>query len=554
MKVRNRRLPLALLALTGVVGATASCAGAERAKPAGLSAAERSAAEKGAGHVVQTEYGAVRGKADGNVRVFQGIPFAAPPVGELRWRPPRPPARWTSTRDATRPGAACPQNPGEIPSGSKNEDCLNLNVTAPAGDPAEPRPVVVWVHGGGYYMGAGANYDARRMAAQGDVVVVTVNYRLGVFGFFGHPGLEGSGTYGLKDQQAALSWVKRNISRFGGDPRNVTFAGQSAGGVSGCAQLTSPGAKGLFGKAVLQSGSCSLGWLKNFDYRRQPAGDILQPLATVQARGRRTSADLGCTGDDHAVIACMRGLPVDRLLPVLEKYMYPAYGTDVLPARPADALRAGRFHRVPVLSGNTRDEATQSTAVYDEAGAGQRKPMTEQTFDAVMAETFGEDEAAVRAEYPRAAYDSAALAWSAIVTDRKWAYAQYAMSRTLSRWVPVYQYEFADPNPPALSPAPPKMPMGAQHASELWYLFDLGGMPPALDPGQRLLAGRMIGYWTSFAASGDPAKAGGPSWPAFTTIGNRTPHVQSLAPGHGGIRPVDLAAEHHLAFWTNLAR
>ncbi|WP_021599509.1 carboxylesterase/lipase family protein [Actinomadura welshii] len=551
MRARNRRLPLALLALTAGV-ATASCADA---KPAKLSASGGTGApHDGDGPVAHTEYGAVRGKATGNVRVFQGVPYAAPPVGDLRWQDPRPPAPWGDTRDATRPGPACPQGPGEIPSGSKNEDCLNLNVTAPAGDPAKPRPVVVWVHGGGYYMGAGGNYTADRMAAQGDVVVVTVNYRLGVFGFFGHPGLEGSGSYGLKDQQAALSWVNRNIARFGGDPRNVTFAGQSAGGVSGCAQLTSPGARGLFGKAILQSGSCSLGWLKNFDYRGQKPDDVLLPLATVQARGRQTAADLGCTGDDPAVIACMRKLPVDKLMPVLSKYIHPAYGTDVLPMRPSDALRAGRFHHVPVLSGNTRDESTQSTAIYDEAAAGRRRPMTEQTFNTVMSETFGEDEKAVRAEYPRSAYDSAALAWSAIVTDRKWVYAQNAMSRTLSRQVPVYQYEFADPHPPALTPGPPKMPMGAQHASELWYLFDLGGLPPKLDPERARLAQQMIGYWTSFAAFGDPGRAGGPRWPLFRTTGGRTPHVQSLAPGAGGIRPVDLAAEHHLPFWTRLAR
>ncbi|TDC98289.1 carboxylesterase family protein [Actinomadura sp. 7K507] len=506
------------------------------------------------GHVVRTEYGAVRGKADGPVRVFQGIPYAAPPVGGLRWKDPRPPEPWKDVRDATRPGPACPQNSGEIPGGSKDEDCLNLNVTTPSGVPAKPRPVIVWVHGGGYYMGSGASYGAKRMAAQGDAVVVSVNYRLGVFGFFGHPGLEGSGTYGLKDQQAALSWVQRNIAGFGGDPRNVTLAGQSAGGISGCAQLTSPGAKGLFHKVVMQSGSCSVGWLRNFDYRGQEPEKIFQPLATVRERGRRTAAELGCTGGDAAVIACMRGLPVDELLPVLERDMHPAYGNEVLPTRPADALRTGRFHQLPVLSGHTRDESTQSTAVYDEAGADQRKPMTERTFDTVMAETFGADEAAVRAEYPRSAYDSAALRWSAIVTDRKWASSQYRMAGKLARRVPVYQYWFADPEPPALSPEPPKMPMGAQHASELWYLFDLGGMPPELDSEQRRLAERMIGYWTSFAASGDPGKAGGPRWPRFRTAGHRVPYVQALAPGDGGIRPVDVATEHHLRFWARLAR
>ncbi|TDC43900.1 carboxylesterase family protein [Actinomadura sp. KC345] len=536
---------MALLGLTGVVGAMTACADA--------STAELSADAGTGGNIVETEYGSVRGKADGKVRVFQGIPYAAPPVRELRWKNPKPPEPWKDVRDATKPGPACPQNPGEIPGGSKNEDCLNLNVTAPSGTPAKPRPVIVWVHGGGYYMGAGSNYGAERMATQGDAVVVSVNYRLGVFGFFGHPGLEGSGTYGLKDQQAALSWVQRNIARFGGDPRNVTLAGQSAGGISGCAQLTSPGAKGLFHKVVMQSGSCSVGWLRNFDYRGQKPEKIFQPLATVQDRGRRTAAELGCAGEDPAVMACMRGLPVDDLLPVLEKDMHPAYGNDVLPMRPSTALSVGRFHRVPVLSGHTRDESTQSTAVYDEAGPGQRKPMTERTFDAVMAETFGEDEAAVRAEYPGSAYDSAALRWSAIVTDRKWALSQYEMARKLARRVPVYQYQFADPEPPALSPVPPKMPMGAQHASELWSLFDLGGMPPDLDAGQRRLAEQMIGYWTSFAASGDPGKATGPRWPRFRTLGHRVPHVQALAPGDGGIRPVDAAAEHHLRFWTSFA-
>ena len=546
MKLWNRHLPAALLGLTGVVGAMTACADA--------GTAQLSADAGTGGNVVRTEYGSVRGNVDGDVRVFQGIPYAAPPVGELRWKNPEPPEPWKDVRDATKPGPACPQNDGEIPGGSKNEDCLNLNVTVPSGALAKPRPVIVWVHGGGYYMGAGSNYGAERMATQGDVVVVSVNYRLGVFGFFGHPGLEGSGTYGLKDQQAALSWVQRNIAGFGGDPRNVTLAGQSAGGISGCAQLTSPGAKGLFHKVVMQSGSCSVGWLRNFDYRGQKPTDIFQPLGTVQDRGRRTAAELGCTGGDTTVIACMRDLPVDKLLPVLGRDMHPAYGTDVLPMRPSAALSAGLFHRMPVLSGHTRDESTQTTAIYDKGDNGQLKPMTGRTFDAVMAETFGEDEAAVRAEYPGSAYDSAALRWSAIVTDRKWAYSQYVMARKLARRVPVYQYEFADPEPPALSPAPPQMPMGAQHASELWSLFDLGGMPPELDAGQRRLAERMIDYWTGFAASGDPGEAGGPRWPRFRTSWHRVPYVQALAPGEGGIRPVDTATEHHLRFWAALGR
>ena len=160
---------------------------------------------------------------------------------------------------------------------------------------------MVWVHGGGFFMGAGSNYDARRLVERGDVVVVTINYRLGVFGFFGMPGLAGSGTFGLRDQQAALRWVRANIGAFGGDPHNVTIAGQSAGAISVCAQLTSPTAAGLFDKAVLQSGSCATEYLDNFEYRGERAATIFQPLSTVTSRGTEIAADLGCTD-----VACLR--------------------------------------------------------------------------------------------------------------------------------------------------------------------------------------------------------------------------------------------------------
>ncbi|MBK1784876.1 carboxylesterase family protein [Prauserella sp. ASG 168] len=500
--------------------------------------------------VVWTETGAVRGSVTDQARVFQGIPYAAPPVGELRWQDPKPAAAWRGVRDGTRPGPACPQGPVEVPGGSKNEDCLYLNVTTPS-EPAEgataPKPVVVWVHGGGFYMGAGSNYHAERMAARGDVVVVTINYRLGVFGFFGHPGLSGSGTFGLKDQQAAMSWVARNAASFGGDPRNITIAGQSAGGISNCAHLTSPTARGLFDKAVLQSGSCDLDWLDNFDYRGQSADAIYEPLSSLEAQGRRAATDLGCEGEhDAAVLSCLRGLPVDKLMPKLDKFIQPAYGTEVLPENPADAIRYGRVQRVPVLAGHTRDEMTQSTSFYD-----QGKPMSGATYQAVMRETFGEHKDEVEARYPERAYDSAALRWAAITTDRKWACNQYSTSRALNRHVPVYQYEFADPDAPLLSPAPPTMPMGAQHASELWSLFDLHGIAAEFTPEQRRLSDQMIDYWAGFARSGDPGDADGPRWPRFRA-GDRTPHVLALAPGAGGIRPVDLAAQDHCGFWAEL--
>src|SRR5690242_5403653 len=190
--------------------------------------------------VVRTDAGAVAGKLVGDSVVYDGIPYAAPPVGGLRWKAPQAVRGW----DGVRPSEIanlCPQQPNsEAPAGSTTEDCLYLNVTTPARASAKPRAVVVWIAGGGFFSGAGSSYEASKFAARGDVVVVTVNYRLGIFGFFGYPGLPGSGTYGLQDQQAALRWVQRNARAFGGDPHNVTVAGESAGGMSTCAQLTSP--------------------------------------------------------------------------------------------------------------------------------------------------------------------------------------------------------------------------------------------------------------------------------------------------------------------------
>jgi para-nitrobenzyl esterase len=495
--------------------------------------------------VVTTESGAVRGTVAGRTRTFQSIPYAAPPVGDLRWRAPEPPAPWDGVRDATSPPPACAQGEGEVQGGSREEDCLYLNVTTPAAAAKKQKPVVVWVHGGGFYMGASRNYPAQRLVTGGDVVVVTVNYRLGVFGFFGHPGLAGSGTFGLADQQAAFRWVRDNIAEFGGDPGNVTVAGQSAGGVSNCAHLTSPGAAGLFDKAIMQSGSCDMEWVANTEYRGQPADAIFEPLDRVEEQGSRTATDFGCHRTDAAeTLACLRALPVDELMPVQQKYIQPAYGTPVLPRNPADALRAGRFHRVPVLTGQNHDEATLATAMYENF----QYPMSEETYQAVLTETFGADRPAVEARYPRDAYDSAALAWTAITTDSKWACGQYATSGKLARRVPVYHYEFADPAAPPVSPLPPLMPMGAYHSAELWSLFDLAGIAPELTEDQRRLSDQMIDYWSSFAATGDPNEARGPRWPKFRATG--TPRVLRLAPGADGIGPVDLAAEHQCRFWA----
>ena len=209
--------------------------------------------------VVQTKEGALRGTVAADHRLFAGIPYAAPPVGPLRWQPPAPVPSWDGFRDATRPGPMCIQDVSNDVDGRRtSEDCLTLNVwTPPPSD--EPRPVMVWIHGGSFVNGSGDIYNARRLASRGDIVVVTINYRLGALGFLAHPALGPAGdvgNYGLADQQAALRWVHDNIAGFGGDPSKVTIAGESAGGMSVCDHLVAPGSEGLFSAAIIQSGPC----------------------------------------------------------------------------------------------------------------------------------------------------------------------------------------------------------------------------------------------------------------------------------------------------------
>ncbi|WP_236725140.1 carboxylesterase/lipase family protein [Amycolatopsis orientalis] len=490
-----------------------------------------SVAEAGESLVVRTDSGPVRGVSTGGYRSFQGIPFAAPPVGELRWTPPRRPEPWTAVRDASKPGPRCAQGPGLGSAPSDNEDCLYLNVISPAKPTHKPRPVMVWVHGGGFTSGAGSDYDFKRLALGGDVVVVTVNYRLGVFGFFGHPELgRDSGSFGLQDQQAALRWVQRNARAFGGDPRNVTLFGESAGGMSTCAQLTSPSAAGLFQRAIIQSGPCTLTWPDGGFFPGVPAGSPYTPRAEVEAMGAGAAAKLGCPD-----VACLRRLSVKELvdLPLAS----PAFGTGLLPEHPATALEKGRFARVPVLTGVTRDEARLFVALYP----GQ--PFTEEHYQELLRTGFGDKASLVAAEYPSAKHGSPAMAFADAMTDRIWGCPQVGTERLLSARTRTFGYEFADRNAPALVPAPPGMRLGASHGSELAYLSELAGVPAELSPAQKVLAAQMIQYWTRFARTGDPNGAELPKW-------RPTPKTQSLAPGEIG--PVDLAAVHNCGFWAGL--
>ncbi|MFE9413534.1 carboxylesterase/lipase family protein [Streptomyces sp. NPDC006704] len=482
--------------------------------------------------VAHTRAGALRGSAHEDYRVFEGVPYAAAPVGALRWAAPRPPAAWPGIRDARRPASACPQPAGEVPSGSTDEDCLYLNVTAPSdATPGRPKPVIVWLHGGGFTSGAGSSYDAHRMAVGGDVVVVSVNYRLGALGFLARARLPGSGTFGLADQQAALRYVRDDIGAFGGDPTRVTLAGESAGGYGVCAQLASPSAAGLFQRAIIESGPCAGGPARPF------APFALAPSA-AEAAGTKLTAAVGC-GQAADELGCLRRVPVPKLLAAQGADQEPEYGTAPLPRDPADAVASGRAARVDVLIGANHDEGTVWAAGIMAAGVA----VTPATWPDVVRD-FGPDPArtseVVRA-YPLRGAEGGPV-FGALIGDADYACPTLRTGALLAAHQRVWRYEFADPDAPRPTPAPPPFPLGATHTTELPYLFDLGGRPRELTERQHRLAATMIGYWTRFARSGDPNGGGAPPWSRSA--------VQSLAPGRTG--PVRPGPGHHCALWATM--
>ncbi|ALG15459.1 hypothetical protein AOZ06_41640 [Kibdelosporangium phytohabitans] len=493
--------------------------------PAAPAAAESNA-------VVRTDRGLVRGVAEPEVTTFHAIPFAAPPTGRSRWQAPRPAPPWPGVRDVTEPPPTCLQDLTSEP-GPQSEDCLYLTVNTPGGaSPRRPRPVVVWLYGGGFYSGGNRDYDARRLADEGDVVVVSPNYRLGIFGFLALPGLADGGSFGLLDQQAALRWTQRNVRAFGGDPGNVTLMGESAGAMSACAQLTSPGAAGLFHRAIMQSGTCLLDWPLGTGTLDHVASPFVSRHSSV-AKGLQEAAVQGCS-DPVTAVECMRAKAPDALLPRMQEFM-PVHDTRTLPTHPAEALRANRFHRVPVLIGATRDESSSSIPGFAP------EPLSPAGYRTMLEADFGPVVGAeVARQYPPQNGDNR-IVYATVHTDRIWAHTSHETQRLLARHVPVFAFEFADRSAPVLPGIhQPGYPLGAYHGSDVAYLFDLPGYTPPFTPGQRRLSSQMIRYWTQFARTSNPNAPGLPHWPRF-------PQAQSLAPDT--THPMDYEAEHHLAFW-----
>jgi para-nitrobenzyl esterase len=541
---RSWRASLAAVCGVALASLTLTAAGAPAAETGGATAAAWGSA---AAPIVTTADGAVRGMPGPGGYAFLGLPYAAPPTGNLRWRPPQPPAHWRGVRDATSFAPSCPQNPSAnpfLPPGLMSEDCLYLNVYTPAprGSDEDGRPVLVWIHGGGLTQDGGRNYDPATLAADG-VVVVTINYRLGALGFLAHPALAArpggpAGNYGLMDQQAALRWVQANIRRFGGNPHNVTIAGESAGGLSVLAQMVSPGARGLFQKAIIQSGAFALNQ---------------QPLAAAETAGEAFAARAGCP-DQTA--ACLRKLPVADLVDSPFVGIPGVVDGQVLTEPIGTALAAGRFARVPVLDGTNHDEERIFVSFGRAISGGTNVaipdlPVTAgnyQTDIAAVLAVPAARAAAIAAQYPPAAYPSAAVAFSTLVGDASFACPALQLDSLTAKRVPTFGYEFNDDAAPQIFVPSLVPPAVATHGSELQYLFGLPNapLPGTLDADQQALADSMRAAWANFAASGSPATAAVP-WPAFGHADGAS--VLSLVPPQPQLE-TDFAASHHCSFWA----
>jgi para-nitrobenzyl esterase len=450
-----------------------------------------------------TESGRVHGVPGDGVTAYLGIPYAAPPLGTLRWRPPQPTAAWTETLDATEYAPACMQigvsMPGETPP-KVSEDCLYLNVWTANANADGRAPVIVWIHGGGYTNGSAAMplYAGDALAKKG-AVVVNFGYRLGPFGYLAHPELSresgrgGSGDYGLMDQIAALKWVQRNIAAFGGDPGNVTIAGQSAGAMSVSLLTASPEAAGLFQRAIAQSGGV-------FE-PLQLAANYQLPQAEKDGVAYATS--VGATS-----LAELRALPAAKLLEGRAGTVsHPVISPGLLPLSPYQAYVAGTQNKIPILIGYNADEARSLVDL---------KTVHAATFGADITKAWGVPPPLIAA-YPFTDDASARQARADFERDLRFRWDMLAWARLHANagGRPVYLYRFAEPPPfPADSP---RAGWGASHFAELWYMFDHQGQESwNWSPADHRLADTMSSYWVNFARTGNPNGPGLPPWPAYT--------------------------------------
>ena len=499
---------------------------------------------------VQTRQGPVEGFENDGVFSYRGIPYAAPPVGELRWKPPTEAEPWNDLLVAVETPPVCPQEAFgglPVPGFNPSEDCLYLNIDTPT--EGSGLPVMVWIHGGGFTLGEGVQADGGtagdRIARETGTVVVSMNYRLGQLGFLAHSTLteestdDASGNYGLMDQTAALEWVKGNIEAFGGDPENVTIFGESAGGFSVCSHLASPTSAGSFDKAIMMSGSCERPW---------------PTLEAAEAQGDDFAEALGCSGSQD-VLACMRGKPFEQVLAALppgENFGFnptdeprgawgPILDGLFFVEQPSQSFLSGRFNQVPVIVGFTREEARLFTWLAENADPP--LAVTAENYEELLAYYLGGDTelaAKAAAQYPLDDYDPPMLALAAVVTDTVFRCPGRTEAGKLAAHVPAYLYQFEYPDGrsqlevvaslpiPISDLEPPTYDLAAFHAADIPYVFgydpllelDLANASAILNEWEagtvdEALWLDMLGYFARFAATGAPSSEDGPQWPTY---------------------------------------
>lgn len=468
--------------------------------------------------------GQVRGVVSEGIAAFRGIPFAAPPVGALRWKAPQPVKPWTGVRDADAFAPACMQEErfvtmmGAPPATS--EDCLYLNVWTPAKAPGEKLPVMVWIYGGAFAGGmtSAPLYDGTNFAKRG-VVLVSIAYRVGPFGFLAHPALsresgKGSGNYGLLDQIAALRWVQENIEQFGGDPQNVTIFGESAGAIAVSMLAASPAAKGLFHRAISQSG----GSFAPPKYENEGGQNVL-PLSVAERNGTKFLSALGAKD-----IKAARALGAEAIQkavgPMGIGAFWPVLDGNVIVDDQYELYVAGRFNDTPVLIGTNSDEG----ALFVPPGS-----VTPEAFVEQVRAGYGEHADRILAAYPHATPHEAYEAAKDIFRDSAFAWHTWAWARLHSRKAvgPAYVYYFDHRTPSS--------PDGATHAAEIAYVFgNLGGPGGSPRPEDVAMSELMMSYWVNFARTGDPNGPGLPKWSKFGEFTQQAMHFDAQP----GMRPV----------------
>jgi para-nitrobenzyl esterase len=487
-------------------------AACESSAPGGSGSGSPPSVLDGTPPLAETAYGEVEGSREGDLAVFRGVPFAAPPVGDLRWRPPQPATAWEGVRPARDFAPSCFQNGGPLTGGTpqdqSSEDCLYLNVWTPATSTVDRLPVMVWIYGGGFSAGATSTalYSGEKLAGRG-VVVVSIAYRVGPFGFLAHPRLSAespdhvSGNYGLLDQIAGLEWVRDNIEAFGGDPANVTIFGESAGGISVSMLAASPLAAGTFRRAISESGG-------SFGATHSPPlpGENVQRLDQAEGQGIRLEEALGA-----ADLATMRAAPaadVQSASRGIDGVGWPVMDGHVIPDDQYRLYEAGRYNDVPVLIGFNSDEG----ALFGGA-------VTRADYEASVRDRYGPFADEILHAFPPDSDSDATQASRDLATDVMFGWHTVVWARLQSRTgsSPVYLYYF-DQKRPYPETSPLASAKGAPHASELAYVFDHLDQRPGTDwrPEDRVVAAAMADYWTNFAKTGDPNGSGLPPWPRFS--------------------------------------